>query len=288
MKCFVIMPFLEPFDSVFDAVRDAARESIGDANFDCYWLKDVHAAGRITDEIRSGLSEAAFCIADVTGNNANVMWETGYAMALGKPTILIGQDVDSLPFDLRLHRVIEYSPEELSEFQIRLSKAIQDTLSRYEIKGTDSLERMALTNEQRTTIAISGSMDANEAATSHRMERFLSPYVSNRTSWLVGAMGTVDVAAIRFLLDRSQAVTAVGCHRFDCAPELRGLIQEGRLAFHAKLDGSPRQWRPVRSVIRVPLESDIGVRQFLLPCGLAPGREIRRLFPCGDGTQQLF
>src|SRR5882757_9803649 len=114
MKCFVIMPFVEPFNEVFDAVKDVAHDTVEDSNFQCYWLKDVHAAGLITDDILRGLTEAAFRIADLTGNNPNVMWETGYAMALGKPTILIGQDVASLPFDLRGHRVVEYRPEDLS------------------------------------------------------------------------------------------------------------------------------------------------------------------------------
>lgn len=86
MKCFVIMPFIDSFNPVFKVVKGVARRTIQDDNFHCEWLKDKHAAGRITDDILKGLAEATFCIADVTGNNPNVMWETGYATALGKPT----------------------------------------------------------------------------------------------------------------------------------------------------------------------------------------------------------
>ena len=133
MKCFVIMPFRQSFDAVFGAVRDAACSSITESDFECYWLKDVHAAGRITDDIVAGLSDAAFCIADLSENNPNVMWETGFAMALGKPTILIGQDVESLPFDLRSHRVLPYSSGDLADLRVRLGEAVRDTLARHEL-----------------------------------------------------------------------------------------------------------------------------------------------------------
>lgn len=241
MRCFVIMPFVGSFDSVFDAVKNVACGAIEEPGFECYWLKDVHAAGRITDDIIGGLSEAAFCIADVTGHNPNVMWETGYAMALGKPTILIGQDIASLPFDLRSHRVLEYSLQSLPEFQPKLVKAIQDTLARYELKGSPTVELPAAATTERMTIAVTGTMNANEAAVCRRVQRLLLSYVSDTTSWLVGSAGTVDVASIRFLLDHRQGVTAVGYHRFDCAAELRPAIDDGRLKFmDASVERVPR------------------------------------------------
>jgi|GEM_PF-1060437 len=231
MKCFVIMPFMESFDPVFDVVKEVACATIPDENFECYSLKEVYAAGRITDDILRGLAEAAFCIADVTGHNPNVMWETGYAMALGKPTILIGQDVASLPFDLRSHRVLEYSSKALPELQRGLKLAIEGTLARYPVKGTGVVEPVATTKAKKRTIAVTGSFNANEAAGCQRIQSFLSPYLSDTTEWLVGAVGTVDLAAIRFLLKHSQQVTAVGYNRFDCAAELRVLVDEGRLGF---------------------------------------------------------
>ena len=241
MKCFVIMPFKETFDSIFATVKNVACEAIQDANFECYWLKDVHAAGRITDDILSGLNEAAFCIADVTDHNPNVMWETGFAMALGKPTILIGQDIASLPFDLRSHRVLDYAPGALPEFRRKLLKAIQDTLARYELKGGGPAELPITNNAAQMTIAVTGSMNANEAAASRRIQCLLSPYLSDTTSWLVGSVGTVDLTAIRFLLGHRQRVTAVGYHRFDCAAELRPAIESGRLTFvDASIEPIPR------------------------------------------------
>ena len=226
---------------MFNVVKDVACRTIRDTNFQCYWLKDVHAAGLITDDILRGLTEATFCVADVTGHNPNVMWETGYAMALGKPTILIGQDIASLPFDLMWHRVLDYSLKALPEFQHRLVKAIQDTLARYELKGTAAGELTAANKAKQKTITVTGTMNANEAAVCHRIQSLLSPYLSDATSWLVGAVGTVDLASIHFLLDNRQQVTAVGYDRFDCAIELRKLIDEGRLSFlDASVEAVPR------------------------------------------------
>ena len=242
MKCFVIMPFDTPFDPVFEAVRRVAHDAVTDTPFECYWLKDLHAAGRITDDILAGLADAAFCIADVTGHNPNVMWETGYAMALGKPTILIGQDIEGLPFDLRSHRVLPYTLGALDELRVLLEKSIRDTLSRYQLKGSGRTELPAAQKRQQKTIVVTGTMRANEAAVVRRLESMLSPYLSKTTEWLTGSVGTVDVAAVNFLLEHEQQVTTVGYHRFDCAPDLRGLIERGTLGFlDASIEALPKR-----------------------------------------------
>jgi len=251
MKCFVIMPFAESFDSVFEVIRDVAATAVQEAAFECYWLKDSYAAGLITDDILKGLNEAAFCIADVSGHNPNVMWETGYAMALGKPIILIGQDINSLPFDLKSHRVLEYSLECVDQLRENLGKAIRQTLSRYELKGSGPTELPLVKAIEQRTITVTGTMRANEAAVCRRLDRALTPYLSKTTLWFAGSVGTVDIASVRFLVTRDQRVTAVGYNRFDCAPELRRFINEGRLGF---VDASVE---PIPKGIKGPNERDI-------------------------------
>ena len=44
----------------------------------------------------------------MTGKNANVFYETGYAHALNKRVILLTQKTDDIPFDLRHHHHIVY------------------------------------------------------------------------------------------------------------------------------------------------------------------------------------
>jgi hypothetical protein len=241
MKCFVIMPFAGAFDPVFEAVKEVATTAVPGTLVECYWLKDVHAAGRITDDILGGLSEAAFCIADVSGHNPNVMWETGYAMALGKPTILICQDIAALPFDLKSHHALEYSLERVRELGPVLAEAVRQTLSRYALKGSGAAELEAPKAAVNRTISVTGTMTADEAVACRRLQQALAPYLSSLTSWLIGSVGTVDVAAARFLIEHGQRVTAVGYHRFDCSPELRALIDQGRLGFlDASVERIPR------------------------------------------------
>ena len=52
----------------------------------------------------SGISDADLVVADLTGLNANVMYEVGVAHALRKPTLVVTQEIDELPFDLRTSR----------------------------------------------------------------------------------------------------------------------------------------------------------------------------------------
>ena len=44
----------------------------------------------------------------MTGRNPNVFYEVGYAHALQKEVILLTQDADDIPFDLRVHNHIVY------------------------------------------------------------------------------------------------------------------------------------------------------------------------------------
>src|SRR5437763_6851866 len=140
MQCLVIMPFQASFDPVFRTVQTTVANAIPEQPIDCYWLKDVHAAGRITDDILNGIQKAALCVADLTESNPNVMWETGYAMALGKPTVLISQDVETLPFDLKVHRVLPYQLDMLPDLGRILSKAVSQTLARYDVKVSTNVE----------------------------------------------------------------------------------------------------------------------------------------------------
>ena len=77
-------------------------------------MDESRPAGRITDRLLGELQSAAFCVADLTGNKANVMWEVGYAMALAKPMIIITQNLEDLPFDLKDMQSLRYDRNNLS------------------------------------------------------------------------------------------------------------------------------------------------------------------------------
>ena len=233
LKCFVIMPFAGQFDPVFAMVQQIVGQALPGENIECLWLKDVHAAGKITDDILHNIGDAAFCVADITGNNPNVMWETGYAMALDKPTILIGQSLTTMPFDLQVHRVLPYAIDQLNEFGERLKKSIEQTLARYNIE-LSYLPKKGKFHPGKN-IAVTGSMNADPSRLNHRLPAILEPYLSLENTWFCGSNGLTDDAAIQFLLERDQHVVAIGYNRFDASRRVREWIKEGRLHF---LDGS--------------------------------------------------
>ncbi len=111
MKCFVIMPFDKPFNDVYDVIKKAVAEQ---RTLQCGRIDEIKRPGSILDDLVDELESATVCIADLTGNRPNVLWEVGYAMALNKPMILVSQDLQSLPFDLAPNRTIEYDREDLA------------------------------------------------------------------------------------------------------------------------------------------------------------------------------
>ena len=174
MKCLVIMPF-KGFDPVFKTVRETITTEISDQPFDCFWLKEIQAAGKINDHILDSIERSAICIADVTNNNPNVMWETGYAMALGKPTLLIGQDLEALPFDLKDHHVLQYSPDKLDNLRQPLAESIRQTLARYDVKPKSYVE--ARRPDIAPVIAVTGTMKADKARVRRRVEILASSVI---------------------------------------------------------------------------------------------------------------
>ena len=169
MKCFIIMPFRPEFDAVFKTVKSALEDAQVNESLR---MDEIRSAGRITVDMQAELQAADFCIADLTDLNPNVMWETGYAGALLKPTIVISQSVERLPFDIHDIRVLKYTLDKLDKengLRESLKEAITHTMQRYE------LHRIALPPQTAKTIAITGSMMAPPDRVLRRLETLLPP-----------------------------------------------------------------------------------------------------------------
>jgi hypothetical protein len=233
------MPFSAPFDAVFDTIRKSITSALPGETIRCHWLKEMQGAGRITDDIVAALDEATFCIADVSTANANVMWETGYAMALSKPTILIGQDIASLPFDLRVHRVLPYSLDSLSAFGPNVAEAVRQTLARYELKSVRLIPQT--TQDAKLNIVVTGSRQVQEARARRRLEMLTTPYLGRNASWYCGSSGLVDDLAVEYLHSRGEQVIAVTVNRWGMSEGSRKLVQSGAVSMiDSSLEDLPR------------------------------------------------
>jgi hypothetical protein len=114
MNCFVIMPFAQEFDDVYSSIKAVFERVLDSEQLHCLRLDELQSAGRITDRLFAQLHASTICVADLTGLRPNVMWEVGFAMALGRPTIILTQDINTLPFDLKDMHSIEYDRARLT------------------------------------------------------------------------------------------------------------------------------------------------------------------------------
>ena len=93
--------------------------------------------GSIINGIVENLNSSDLVIADLTGNNPNVMYELGVRHSLKRGTIMLTQDFNSFPSDLRDYLAIEYkypsSPSDYNDcykaFETKLHGAIQQVLN---------------------------------------------------------------------------------------------------------------------------------------------------------------
>ena len=128
--CFVLMPMEDPFIEVYEEVMKRTVEAAG---LNCLYAGDIFEPKMIVEDIWEHIERAAVVIADLTGRNANVFYEVGYTHSLDKgKAILITQQIQHVPFDLRGFRCIEYKlgPRGLEALKTRITKAIKRMLAR--------------------------------------------------------------------------------------------------------------------------------------------------------------
>jgi nucleoside 2-deoxyribosyltransferase len=105
---FVAMPFAPEFHEVYEAGIRPACELVG---IRCERVDEQAFSGTILERICSSIAAANIVIADVTTNNANVLYELGHAHALGKRVILLTRSIDTTPFDIRSYPHVVYGSD---------------------------------------------------------------------------------------------------------------------------------------------------------------------------------
>jgi len=126
---FVIMPFNHSFDNIYEFGIKSTINNLG-LKLKCERADEPVNTHRATMKIiRAKIREANLIIADVTGSNANVFYELGYAHALEKDTFVLIQDITKLPFDLNKFHVVEYSPNNLKKLTEDLGDRVKAHLT---------------------------------------------------------------------------------------------------------------------------------------------------------------
>jgi hypothetical protein len=120
---FVIMPFKQELKPIYaDHIKKAAER----LNLTIARGDDFFTNHSIMQDVWSAIYQAKIIIADCTDKNPNVFYEIGLAHAIGKPVILITQNENDVPFDLRHIRYIlyAYTPPGMMKFENALSITI--------------------------------------------------------------------------------------------------------------------------------------------------------------------
>jgi O-acetyl-ADP-ribose deacetylase (regulator of RNase III) len=143
LNCFVIMPFGEKTDSDgrlinFDVIHryiivDAMKElkMLHNLDVECTRCDDIEKAGSIDTDMFNAILEADIAIVDITTGNPNVFYELGMRHALKENvTILIRQETDNLPFNIRGLRVINYKSSRVDSFD-----AAKRAIQRFVVNG---------------------------------------------------------------------------------------------------------------------------------------------------------
>lgn len=118
------MPFDDGFDDVFHyGISRAVHEN----GLLCERVDQQTFTGDVVRRIRRQIQSARLLIADVTGANANVYLEIGFAWGVRVPTVLLVRDGTELLFDIRGQRCLFYTS--IKNLEQKLTAEVRGLLS---------------------------------------------------------------------------------------------------------------------------------------------------------------
>lgn len=124
-----------PFDGRFDGVLTLIQELAGRRQLRAVRVDEASMIAQpVAEDIRRLLRGSRLVVADLTGNNPNVLNEVGLAQALGKPLVLISQDPPTAAaFNVRHLRILRYDPSDLRTLEQQMVSAIAETTTPTEV-----------------------------------------------------------------------------------------------------------------------------------------------------------
>lgn len=121
-----MMPFHPSFTPVYESIQRASEA----VDLRCRRADDIWENPAIIQDVVSLIDRSRVVVCDCTERNANVFYEAGIAHTLGREVILITQNPNDIPFDLRHLRFIPYLNNEQgrSELEAALAGRMQTIL----------------------------------------------------------------------------------------------------------------------------------------------------------------
>jgi hypothetical protein len=116
-RCCVFQPFDKgPFDKRYD---DTISPAITVAGLEPYRVDRDDGVAIPIETLHEEIRSANICLADISTQNANVMYELGFAIASGKDVVLIcsTQGSKPFPFDIQHRGIIQYESDAARDFE---------------------------------------------------------------------------------------------------------------------------------------------------------------------------
>ncbi|MBZ0271983.1 hypothetical protein K8I61_08095 [bacterium] len=197
-------------DDLFDLIVEPSLEKF---EFEIIRADKISTVTSITSEIIELVQNADLCIIDITGHNANVMYECGRRHETGKPYIMLARDGENLPFDITTIRTIFYNIDSGREIRGTV-KSIQTVVEKMISEGF----REKSSGESLATLAdaikrIERKINEITVPTQRRETRNSSPHIMEviRNLGLDGAFkyarSQSDVALAEEILPRIESIT---------------------------------------------------------------------------------
>jgi len=216
---FVITPIGEKgsekykkYDAIFKTMIKPAIDSV-DSSFRILRADHISQPGSFIKDILEHIQNAYIVIANLTDLNPNVFYELGVRHALSKRTIMITEDINSLPSDLKEYRAISYYPDitTIEEFKDNLAKTITEILNNpdksdnpvqdrlpsiIESKEEQYLKEIEILNRKLTskTTQKKNAVITNEDTPRKRTERIIGlmnvkepGFLEHNPTWTVGS-----------------------------------------------------------------------------------------------------
>lgn len=120
-RVFVAMPFAKRFDALYEK---AIRPAVMSAGLKVVRYHDVDGHGSVNARIARGIDGSGLMIAVVTGRNANVFYEIGFARASGKSILVIASAKEEIPAFLEDLPRITYG-RSLTDLRKKLAAILQ-------------------------------------------------------------------------------------------------------------------------------------------------------------------
>lgn len=137
-KCGIIMPIasMDGYpESHWTDVKRILASAIQDAGFTARIVSESDDIGVIHQRIVQNLYDNPMIVCDISGRNANVMFELGLRLAFDKPTIIVKDDETKYSFDTSVIEHLTYPKDlryhSIENFKIELRQKIEKTYATY-------------------------------------------------------------------------------------------------------------------------------------------------------------